>query len=138
MPFCSALANSSSVQPPIPVATSGVMFGASSVPNGVSRAPPPAYGLPPGRRMAGGAIGSRRHVAPALDELERLLVRVLRARRSASQKQRTGEEDVSHDFGSARNKPHFVTPAHGSALCAARGQAPAGVHPAAARALRNM
>src|SRR5262249_50000341 len=48
MPSCRVRQKSSSDQLPIPVATSGVMFGPSSVPNGVSSAAPPANGLPPG------------------------------------------------------------------------------------------
>src|SRR5262249_23755675 len=48
MPSCSVRQKSSSDQLPIPVAISGVMFGPSSVPNGVSSAAPPANGLPPG------------------------------------------------------------------------------------------
>jgi hypothetical protein len=39
------------------------------------------------RRMAGGAVGSRRHVAPVLDDFERLLVRVLRSRRRTAEQQ---------------------------------------------------
>src|SRR6516225_9845885 len=48
MPSCRVRQKSSSDQLPIPVATSGVIFGPSSVPNGVSSAAPPANGLPPG------------------------------------------------------------------------------------------
>jgi hypothetical protein len=61
--------------------------------------------LAAGRRMAGSAIGGRRHIAAVLDDLERLLVRVLRARRRVGeQQQRASEEHVSH--GGA---PHACT-----------------------------
>src|SRR5215469_1678910 len=48
MPSCMTRPNSSSDQPPIPVATSGVMFGPINAPKGVSSAAPPANGLPSG------------------------------------------------------------------------------------------
>ena len=38
---------SASVQPPIPVAVSGVMFGETKTPNGEAISRPPASGVPP-------------------------------------------------------------------------------------------
>ena len=46
IPRRTALSNSSSVHAPMPVSRSGVMFGATMLPNGVSMARPPANGLP--------------------------------------------------------------------------------------------
>jgi hypothetical protein len=46
VPLVSELTTSSSVHAPIPVSESGVMFGASSKPNGVSMGRPPASNWP--------------------------------------------------------------------------------------------
>ena len=81
VPFVIALTNSSSVQAPMPVCGSGVMFGASRSPNGVSIARPPARVVTAARqRVAGGAIADDGEITAALDLLEILLVDAGRAR----------------------------------------------------------
>ena len=46
MPVVSAALKSTPAQPPIPVSRSGVIFEATTLPNGVSMGLPPAKGFP--------------------------------------------------------------------------------------------
>ena len=73
-PSRSADTNSSSVHEPIPAFGSGVMFGATRVPNGVCNVTPPAYGLPPGLVWQAAQSAAMARYRPRSTVLERLQV----------------------------------------------------------------